>query len=112
MPPRPFGGHYRLGDPVIASDYRWYVESAGRLLKDGDDGVIGGNLAIGCRSLQERLLDGAELAPVQHDGDEVQLERAHDLLDVVHSQFIIPAVVQVYRQGAQAEPLLGEVGHV
>ena len=71
------------------------------LLENRIDSVIGRNLDIRHRGLEERHLEVAKLSPVNDVGVELDLEFVKRNRDVVHGELRIPSIVEVNREGAQ-----------
>ncbi|KAG1433050.1 hypothetical protein G6F57_022461 [Rhizopus arrhizus] len=68
--------------------------------QDGRESVISRNVAIGHRRLEECQLQVAHFVPVHDMRVQGDAQALDDVLDVVDSQFRVPAAVEVHRQWA------------
>jgi hypothetical protein len=96
---------------VDASEHVAKPEPGSLRVEQGEDGVVGGNLAVRRRRLEERHLQVAELLPVDDVRVEVDAKRFQRFLDVRDRELRVPAVVEVHGEGAQAE-ILDEPGYI
>ena len=114
MPLRPGTRQVGLGAGVVAPDAVAHAVACATTAQRRNDGVIGGNLAIGYARPKKRELEVLEFFPVDHDRLEIDIERADAPRDIGGGNLRVPAVVQVNgdRPQSQLLHLVGDIGAV
>ena len=81
-------------------------------MQDRVDAVIRGDLDVGDGGLKERELQIPEFVPVDDMCEKLNAEGGECSIDVVDSEFRIPAVVEMHCQRSQTELALHQIRHV
>ena len=102
MAVRPVRVRESFGGEVHARDDEWDIPFSRRSPHQREDRVIRRDLPVRSACPKKCQLKIPDLIPVDHMGDEVDVEAGQQARHVVNRQFGVPSVVEVHRQSSKA----------